>query len=344
MMIYSPCDYISTHSRLIFSRTCSRTCTSGHFGHLVHTLEYTSSLESYGSFDKIQLIINLIGLISFLSLPHRTLESKHMKTVAFILKRCIDKDIDISRISLAPHLHTTLYEKSCCWMDAEDWEGSNILLFYGLWGFAEMVHRAASLQNNSLISVVDIEYFQAHLVSKLLEICYDASSSHGLRWYAAYILSHFGFYGFPNELAKRVGRCLHEKEYVDIQLFLANGNTLSVHGVFLAAQCPSLLPPDVLLAKEKRISQQSIREVRLSSHVGCEALVKLLEYAYMGYFHASEEIAKKLKFLAKRCNLQPLLQMLHRQRPKWGTSFPCFDLTSSLVSAENCFWYGVPLN
>ncbi|KAI9116563.1 hypothetical protein K1719_012730 [Acacia pycnantha] len=138
--------------------------------------------------------------------------------------------------------------------------------------------------------------------------------------------------------SKRVGTCLNEKEYADIQLFLPNGNTLSVHGVILAVRCPSLLPPELLLVKEKRIDGQSIREVRLSSHVDYEALVKLLEYVYMGYFHASEEIVKNVKTLAKRCNLQPLLQMLHRQSPKWGTSFPSFDLTSSLVSAGSSFW------
>ncbi|XP_028760602.1 BTB/POZ domain-containing protein At1g04390 isoform X2 [Neltuma alba] len=335
MMIYSPCNYISSQARLIFSKTYS----SDHFTSLAHTLEYASSLESYGSFDKLQLIINLIGLISFLSLPHHhTLEGKYIRTVAFIVKRCLGNDIDVSRLSLAPHLHTTLYEKSCCWMDAEDWEGSNILLFYGLWGLAEMVHQSAPLQNNSRISIVDIEYFEAQLVRKLLEICSNASFTHGLRWYAAYILSHFGFYGFPNELGKRVGRCLNEKEYADIQLFLANGNTLSVHGVILAVRCSSLLPPEVSLVKEKRIDGQSIREVRLSSHVDYEALVKLLEYVYVGYFHADEEIVKKLKILAKRCDLQPLLQMLHRQSPKWGTSFPSFDLTPSLVSAGSCFW------
>ncbi|KAK4285741.1 hypothetical protein QN277_002396 [Acacia crassicarpa] len=335
MMIYSPCNYISSQARLIFSRTYS----ADHFRNLVHTLEYTSSLESYGSFDKIQLIINLIGLISFLSLPHHhTLESKYIKKVAFIAKRCLGNDIDISRLSLASHLHATLYENSCCWMDAEDWEGSNILLFYALWGLAEMVHQSASLQNSSHISIVAIEYFGAQLVGKLIEICSNASLGHGLRWYAAHILSHFEFYGFPNELAKRVGICLDEKEYADIQLFLANGNTLSVHGVILAVRCPSLLPPELLLVKEKRIDGQSIREVRLSSHVDYEALVKLLEYVYMGYFRASEEIVKKVKTLAKRCNLQLLLQMLHRQSPKWGASFPSFDLTSSLVSAGSCFW------
>ncbi|XP_054814645.1 BTB/POZ domain-containing protein At1g04390 isoform X2 [Prosopis cineraria] len=335
MMIYSPCKYISSQARLIFSKTCS----SDHFTKLVHTLEYTSSLESYGSFDKLQLVINLIGLISFLSLPsHHTLESKHWKTVSFIVKRCLGNHIDVSRLSLAPHLHTTLYEKSCCWMDAEDWEGSNILLFYGLWGLAEMVHQSASSQNNSHISIVDIEYFKAQLVSKFLEICSNASFSHGSRWYATYILSHFGFYGFPNELAKRVGRCLNEKEYADIQLFVANGNTLSVHGLVLAVRCSSLLPPEVLIVKEKRIDDQPIREVRLSSHVDYEALVKLLEYVYVGYFQADEETVKKLKVLAKRCNLQPLLHMLHRQSPKWGTSFPNFDLTLSLVSTGSCFW------
>nr|KYP49111.1 hypothetical protein KK1_029143 [Cajanus cajan] len=82
---------------------------------------------------------------------------------------------------------------------------------------------------------------------------------------------------------------------------------------------------------------ETMREVRLSSHVDYEALVLLLEYVYLGCLHAAEETVKKLKILAKRCNLQPLLQMLNRQHPKWGTPFPSYNLTSALGSAGSCF-------
>jgi hypothetical protein len=59
---------------------------------------------------------------------------------------------------------------------------------------------------------------------------------------------------------------------------------------------------------------------------------------------AEEEAVKKLKVLAKRCNVKPLLQMLCRQSPKWGTPFPSFNLTSSLDSAGSYFSYGLLLD
>ena len=106
-----------------------------------------------------------------------------------------------------------------------------------------------------------------------------------------YILTYFGFYGFPNELAKRIGKSLSKEEHSDMWLIV-------------------------------------------SSHVEYEALVLFLKYEYLGCLHAGEETIKKLKILAKHCKLQPLLQMLYRQRPKWGTPFPSINLTSSLGIAS----------
>lgn len=75
-----------------------------------------------------------------------------------------------------------------------------------------------------------------------------------------------------------------------------------------------------------------------SSHVDYEALLLLLEYVYWGHLHAAEEeTVKKLKILAKRCNLQPLLQLLCRQSPKWGAPFPSFILLHLLIQPEVIF-------
>ena len=166
-----------------------------------------------------------------------------------------------------------------------------------------------------------------------------------MRWYVLYILTYFGFYGFPNELAKRIGKSLNKEEYSDMRLVVANGVSVSVHGVILAVRCPSLLPPQLLPSMKNsekvtdKFVRETMREVQLSSHVDYEALVLLLEYVYLGCLHAGEETVKKLKILAKRCKLQHLLQMLYRQRPKWGTPFPSFNLTPSLGSAGSCFSY-----
>ncbi|XP_061344608.1 BTB/POZ domain-containing protein At1g04390 isoform X2 [Gastrolobium bilobum] len=351
MMIYSPCNYISSHARFLLSdilKVEGIPCLEN----LIHTLDYTSSLESYGLFDKLQLVINLIGLTCLSSLPQFQrciIESNGMKAVLLLVKRCLSNDIHVERPSFAPHLHTRFHERSCCCIYKEDWEGSNVLLFYGLWGLAEFLHQCGLLQDNPQKFTSKVTYIKDQLVSELHEICSSTSFSPGVRWYVSYILSYFGFYGFPNELAKRIGKSLNEEEYADLRL-IANGDCVNVHGVILAVRCPSLLPPEVLPSSKssKEVADKfvggTMREVRLSAHVDYEALVLLLEYIYLGCLHAGEEMVKKLKILAKRCNLQPLLQMLYRQSPKWGTPFPSSDLshlTSSLDSAGSSFSYGM---
>lgn len=352
MMIYSPCNYISSQARFLLSdilKVNGMTCLKN----LIHTLDYTSSLASYGSFDKLQLVINLIGLTCLSSLPQYQrciTESKGIKASVLIVKRCLNDDIHVERSSFAPHLHTIFHGRSCCCIDKVGWEGSNVLLFYGLWCLAEFVHQCGLSKENPQKLTREVTYIKAQLVSKLHEICSSTSSSPGVRWYISYILSYFGIYGFPNELAKRIGKSLHEEEYADLRLIVANGDSVSVHGVILAVRCPSLLPPEVLPSHRSsegvtdKLVGETIPEVRLSAHVDYETLALLLEYVYLGYLHAEEETVKKLKILAKRCNLQPLLQMLHRQCPKWGTPFPSSDLTMSLDSAGSCFSYGLLLD
>ncbi|CAL0326427.1 unnamed protein product [Lupinus luteus] len=344
MMVYSPCNYISSHTRFLLSDLLKANGIP-YLKNLLHTLDYTSSLASYGSSDKLQLAIILIGLTCLSSLTeYQTciLKSKGIKAVVLIVKRCLSDDIHVERSSFAPHLHTTFHGRTCCHND-EEWEGSNVLLFYGLWCIAEYVKQCGLSEENSSKFTRDVTYIKAHLGSKLQKICSSPSSSPGVRWYISYILSYFGCYGFPNELAERFGKCLHEGEYADLRLIVANGNPVSAHGVILAVRCPSLLPPEVLTGSKSskgvkyKLVGETMREVRLSAHVDYETLALLLEYVYMGYLHAGEETVKKLKILAKRCNLKPLLQMLYRQCPKWGTPFPSSDLSSALDSAGSCF-------
>ena len=273
------------------------------------------------------------------------MESKGIKAIVLLVKRCLSNDIHVERRNFTPHLHTTFQERSCCCMDKEDWEGSNVLLFYSLLGLSEILRQCDLLQDNSQQYSREVTNIRAQLVSKLHEICSGNSFSPGVRWYVLYILTYFGFYGFPNELAKRIGKSLNKEEYSDMRLVVANGVSVSVHGVILAVRCPSLLPPQLLPSMKNsekvtdKFVRETMREVQLSSHVDYEALVLLLEYVYLGCLHAGEETVKKLKILAKRCKLQHLLQMLYRQRPKWGTPFPSFNLTPSLGSAGSCFSY-----
>lgn len=346
MMIYSPCKYIASRARFILSEILKPNGKE-YLKHILRTLNYTASQTNIGMPNVLKLVINLIGLTCYSGLPQyrrHLFKSEGIKTLLVLVKFCLDNDVHIKRLSFAPHLHNKFHDRSCCWVCTEEWEGRDIPLLYSLWGLAELMHNSGSVRNILDIFAGEMTYLETELVSKLQDICIHTSSP-GLRWYAAYVLSYFGVYGFPSKLGKRIGKALDEKEYADVQLILTNGQSLSVHGVVFAVRCSALLPPKGLPLKEKTFDGSSIKdftekvcgefqkEVRLSAHVDHETLVKLLEYVYSGYSQAGEELVKKLKTLAKRCNLQPLLQLLSRKRPKWGTPFPSSDLSLALGPA-----------
>ncbi|KAH1210895.1 BTB/POZ domain-containing protein [Glycine max] len=173
MMIHSPCNTISSYARFLLLDALEvkgLSCLKS----LIHTLDYTSSLESYGSFDKLQLVINLIGLTCLSSLPEYQsciIESKGIKAIVLLVKRCLSNDIHVERRNFTPHLHTTFQERSCCCMDKEDWEGSNVLLFYSLLGLSEILRQCDLLQDNSQQYSREVTNIRAQLVSKLHEIC-----------------------------------------------------------------------------------------------------------------------------------------------------------------------------
>ena len=99
MMIHSPCNTISSYARFLLLDALEvkgLSCLKS----LIHTLDYTSSLESYGSFDKLQLVINLIGLTCLSSLPEYQsciIESKGIKAIALLVKQCLSNDIHVER-------------------------------------------------------------------------------------------------------------------------------------------------------------------------------------------------------------------------------------------------------
>ncbi|PNY06615.1 BTB/POZ domain-containing protein [Trifolium pratense] len=265
------------------------------------TIHCGENSNPYGNTQESELHINLLILCACLPQYQRCIiESRGIQAVVRLVQRCLSNDIHVERPEVAPHLHTVFHKRSCCWICKGDWEGSNVLLFYGLWGLAEFLHQCGLLLDNPQQFTREVTNIKTQLVNKLHEICSNTSFSPGVKWYVSYILSYFGFYGFPNEYSKRIGMAFNKEEYADLRLIVANGDSVGVHGVILAVRCPSILPSKMLSGTE-------------------------------------EETVKKLKILAKRCNLQPLLQMLCRQSPKWGIPFPGFTLTSSLDSAGSYF-------
>lgn len=332
MMIYSPSKYIASTARFILSQILKPNGKE-YLKHLLHFLNYTTSGFNIGLPYIFQTIINLVGLTCYLGLPQYqryVSGSEVMKTLLAFVRWCWSNPLPIKRQSVAPHLYNKFSERTCCWINRE-WEGEDVCLLYGLWAVAELVHHFYSVSSDKLNNM------EAQLFSLLQEICISTTAD-GPRWFAAYILSHFGFYGFLSKIGKRIGKALYMEEFADVQLILATGKALSVHGVVLAIRCPPLLPP----GNEKTSNNSSMgddteklsgnfrKTVRFSTHVDGQALQTLLDFVYFGYLEGEEELVKRLKPLAKSCNLQPLSLLLYRKRPNWGTSIPNCDLALGL--------------
>lgn len=342
MMIYSPCTYIASKVRFILSKVL-KPYGREYMEHLLHFLNYTSSGDNIGLPYILQTVINLVGLTCYLGLSsyqRHAIDGEVMRTLLAFVRWCHRKHEHVKRQNIASHLYNKFAEKTCCWQHGEEWEGKDILLLYGLWALAELVHQFCS------VSLDEVKYKEAELFS-MLEDIYNDTSANGPRWFAAFILSHFGFYGFPSKIGKRIGKALKMEELVDMRLILASGEVLSVHGVVLATRCPSLLPPgndetsNNSLAGDdaEKLHGKFQRTVRFSAYVDSQALLRLLDFVYFGYLETEEELVKKLKPLAKSCSLQPLLQLLYRKRPKWGTPIPSYNLAPALGSIGRHFSY-----
>ncbi|XP_019443732.1 PREDICTED: BTB/POZ domain-containing protein At1g04390 isoform X2 [Lupinus angustifolius] len=318
MMVYSPCNYISSHTRFLLSDLLK---TNGipYLKNLLHTLDYTSSLASYGSSDKLQLAIILIGITCLSSLTeYQTciLKSKGIKAVVLIVKRCLSDDIHVERSSFAPHLHTTFQGRSCCHNDKE-WEGSNVLLFYGLWCIAEYVHQCGLSEENSSKFTRDVTYIKAHLLSKLQKICSSASSSPGVRWDV--ILE-----AKPNKLVEwTCNICSHSVPH------------LHVHKVILQSGCDYL---QGLFGSGMQESHSQVLKVDIS----WEALIKLVKLFYSNELPnpPSGCLWDNMDDEEKLFHLQPYLELSwladywiceNMQEACWKVIMFCLDSTKQLA-------------
>lgn len=335
MMMYSPCKYFSSKVRVILAEVI-KPLSKEYPKRLVHFLDIVSSGDNLGSPNNVYAFIKLAGLACYLGLLEyqgQIAEMDGIKTLYDFVRWCLRNNTDVGRQSVAPHLRNAFRERACCWVSAEEWEGNDTLLLYSLCGLAELVYNYGHVSHS-----------KAQPIKALQDVLMN-SSAPGPRWYAAHILSSFGCYGFPNKISACIGQALKETEHADMQFLFANGASVTVHRVILAVRCPSLLPADQLTHNDNNIERHyaikpssSIRkEVRLSAHVDQETLLKLLEFVYSGYFEGGEELEKKMKTLAKHCNLQALIQIFSKKRPKWGTPIPNADLIPALGGAGQQF-------
>lgn len=341
LMVYSPCLYIASQSRLILSEILKPNGKAS-LEKALSTLNSASRRNSWARPSIFQMVISSITVASYASLPNYRLflcQNQGIETLLTFLRWAFCNSVSIKRSTLAHHLNDPMCERACCTF-TEDWDGEDMLLLFSLWAFNELIHHSVS-DSGSLNIIMNFD--KPRLVMELQEI-YQSSSSPGSRWYCALVLCHFGQYGCPSELGRKIGKALLEVEFADLRLVLRNKSFLLVHKIILMVRCPSLLPSKEQLLKEKSTivspeteqTTASVIDVQMSAHVDHQAVLKLIEYVYRGYFHADVGLVRKLKVLAKHCDLRPLYHMLCGLNPRWGTPIPKFDLSAAVDVLGYC--------
>ncbi|KAL5703355.1 hypothetical protein ACHQM5_028456 [Ranunculus cassubicifolius] len=314
LMVHSPCKYFASQARDILSKLSSHKMEV-YLEYVLGSINTSQIGANFSVVNKDQTVIDLIIMSCLSVLPkYRSfiVRSDGIKILSMFSKWCLS-----SYSAAATCLQSASSRSTCCQHDAEHWEGGDTLVFFGLWALIELIQDSIYVTN--LDEVSGGSSVQT-LVDNLQEIC----GSPGVKWCAAYILSFFGSYGFPNRFGKRIRKALDENEVADIHLRLHSGECLKVHSVILKVRCPSMLPSN------DETCRKCPREVSLSARVEYTALLKLLEFVYTGYVQVDDDLVKQVKLLARGSDLHSLSHMLTRKRPKWGTKVPLCDFTPAL--------------
>ncbi|VFQ69077.1 unnamed protein product [Cuscuta campestris] len=343
-MIYSPWKHLAFQTRHILSEVL-KSNGKNYVRRLLSTLRITSSGTKIGMPSNLQILISLMGLTCYSALPNyknNVIDNQGVTDLLAFIRWWLVNPLPVKRMHLAPHTQNIFCVRACCWGHLAEWEGEDMLLLLGLWCLAELVVHSGSHDDDHAVMSKHLEGGNdALFIEELQQICYQ-NLYPGPRWYASYILWHLGLYGFANRFGQRICKALNEDIMPDLELIHGNQGSFFVHSVILSVRCPSLLPSKEALKEKPQFGslskcdvethKRSMSKVQLSPHADHQILAKLLEYVYSGYFQAGEDLIKKLRVYAKRCNLHSLLHMLYRRRPKWGEPFPTFDLTCALGS------------
>ncbi|KFK42779.1 hypothetical protein AALP_AA1G038200 [Arabis alpina] len=336
MMIYSPSEFISSRARVTLSFILGEDGEQN-LNSLVNFLSYIPSSGSFVLPNVLQTTVCLVGLACYSSIPQYASFILRKQGLEILLSFCSwyqRNRNNIGASSFTPYPQSIAEKRICCWACMEDWDNKDAFLLYSLLALAELVNHSLNEQNHAEEFSLKREKVKDRLCNTLQEIR-DATYGSGPRWYAAHILSYFGYYGFQHKLGKRLMGAYEDEKCSDMRLLFSNGNSVSVNKIILAVRCPTLLPPEEgthngsIISTEK--SQRTVQEIRMSANVDTLALVKLLEFSYSGYVEVESTTLKKLKTLARHCKSKVLLQMLCRRRPKWGSSIPRIDLPLALT-------------
>ncbi|XP_062178406.1 BTB/POZ domain-containing protein At1g04390-like isoform X2 [Phragmites australis] len=346
MMLLSPSQYIFSEASSKFLEVLP--LGDEYLNIPLSSLESNVTRNLTSSFDCVKIMTNLMNLACLVIVQsnHSLNKRNAVDVLSTIIKECLHKNLYITRSNIASHLQFCFDGSSCCYL-AEEWEGENIVLFYGLVVLYNLLRRASFLcvhcKRNLDVGIVchDCrEYYTEDLI-RVLEHALCQNLSPGPKSYIAHILSLFGRCGIPSKLGGKMRSALCDNELVDLELLLADGESLNVHAAILLARCPKLLPSTKSLTKDGKLTDElakrSLYHVRMSDRVDSHALKKILEYAYAGFVTVDDDIVKPVRTLAKYCRLRSLQEMLQKEQPRWNFDCPRYALTAALEPAEHSF-------
>ncbi|OEL26964.1 BTB/POZ domain-containing protein [Dichanthelium oligosanthes] len=347
MMLLSPSQYIFSEASSKFLEVVLP-LGDDYMNILLSSLESNVTRNLTASFDCVKIMTNLMNLACLVIVqPNHSLSMRNaVNVLSTIIKKCLHDLLYITRSNVASHLQFCFDGSSCCYL-TEEWEGENIILFYGLVMTYNLLRRVSfvCIHCRKTLDVGIVchdcrEYYSEDLV-RVLEHALCQNLSPGPKSYIAHILSLFGLCGFPNKLGEKMRNALCDNELVDLALLLGDGESLSAHAAILSARCPKLLPSEKSLVRDGKMTDEhgrrSVYHVRMSDRVESHALKKILEYAYTGFVMVDDDIVKPVRTLAKYCHLKSLQEMLQKEEPRWNSGCPRYDVTSALELAEYSF-------
>ncbi|KAF7103872.1 hypothetical protein CFC21_104806 [Triticum aestivum] len=349
MMLLSPNGYIQYEANFKLSEGLPY-LGDGYLNVLLSSLESNTTRSVATSFDSFKIMTNLMNLACLvLSRPYHNLLNKRnpVDVLSIIIKECLHNNIHITRSKVTSHLHFCFEGSSCCCYLGEEWEGENIVLFYGLVGLFNLL-RSTTLVCVQCKRKLDVgilchdcrdQYTEDFLI--VLQCALSQSLSSGPKLYIAHILSLFGLCGSPSKLGGKMSSALDNNDLADLELLLSDGESINAHTAIISARCPKLLPSvKYLLGSDEKAKDEwgkSVYRVQMSDRVDSHALKKILEYTYTGFVMVGDDIVKPVRTLAKYCNLKSLAEMLQKEQPRWNSNYTRYDLTVALGPVEHSF-------
>lgn len=348
MMLLCPSGYILSEASSKFLEEVLH-LGDDYLNILLSSLQSNVTRTVTASYDSVKIMTNLMNLACLVILhPYHNLLNKTnaVDVLSTIIKECLHNHIHTTRLKVASHLQFCFNGGSCCCNIVEEWEGENIVLFYGLVVLFNLlksitfvcVHCKRNL--NAGIVCHDCRHHYTDGLIRVLQHALCQNLTPGPKFYIAHILSLFGLCGIPSKLGGKMKTALDDNELVDLELLLSDGESLNAHTAIISARCPKLLPSAKSLGNDGKITDEwgrSLYRVRMSDRVDSRALKKILEYTYTDFVMVDDGIVKPVRTLAKYCHLKPLHEMLQKEQPRWNSDCPRYDLTAALEPAEHSF-------